>query len=199
MIGLFKRGPKRIPLEEQFRVLRQCGIELHPEYAPEMVVSDDDRTIFEEQPYFQLAFVMGTEIEEPPWGRYYTDDLYALDLECIEDEGAYVDIARQLSRITKGTLPLEDIEDQIDHEERSACLSFRLNGEDHRFDAEYENDWADPRLFSWMDRIAQRQGSRSRFWMIGDGGQCVLLMFKTPEECKALKKATGLSFEALNP
>ncbi len=72
----------------------------------EDLLSSWDRSGYE-KPGFDLALVgMGMTQEEAP-GTPRAKNLRHFDTECIEDHGAYVDIAKRMVEIADGSLPVE--------------------------------------------------------------------------------------------
>jgi hypothetical protein len=118
MFGLFKRKSRdRVTFEEQLRVLGRAGSRCRRASRPKLCSSRTVARSFEKEPYWLLLCTLGGEAELPeqagPSG-YPSDDMWHLDTECIEDDGAYAAIARRLAAISHGALPLEDVEDHVD-------------------------------------------------------------------------------------
>lgn len=158
-------SPSPKTLEEKLEALASCGIKLRPEFSVDDLLSSWGRAEYEE-PGFSMTLVgVGMTQEEPPWTPR-SKNLWHFDTECIEDHGSYVDIAKRMVEMADGSLPLTDIEDYVDIEEKKAWLSFKLDGKPIRFDCEVDNDWVDSKVFGhfvnlWLRRILRRYFSIS--------------------------------------
>ena len=191
-------GPRRSPVgfEEQLEDLAACGIRLAPGVSPEALLVSSDREAFGRDPYRLLLCVMGGEAEDETQAGetgHPSDDIWHFDTECIEDTGAYAAIARRMSTLARGELPLEEITDHVDVDGKQASLSFRLSGQPHRWEARVENDWVDPAILSrFAGLLASRHAAR-RFTYIDLDGQDCLIGCATDDERARLERVTGLS------
>jgi len=200
-MGFFsRRKPARVQLEEQLRVLESCGITPAPGASPESLLVSFERKAFEEDPYRLALVVLGGEaVEEGQGGPsgYLSDCIWHFDTECIEDHGDYLRIAQRLKTLARGDLPLEEIEDHVDVEDGEAWLSFLLDGQRHRWDAEVNTDWVDPEILSRFARLLAERSRPRRFTYLDLEGQDCLIGCATPGELKALRSKTGLDLQWL--
>jgi hypothetical protein len=144
MLKFFRRGPSGpVSFEQQLSTLASCGIRLAAGLLPEALTISFERAAFEAEPYRLLMIAMGSEAEtEEQAGEtgYPSDNIWHFDTECIEDHDAYASIARRMSALAQGELPLEDISDYVDVEEGKAHVAFRIAGKEHHWDAKVEDD-----------------------------------------------------------
>jgi hypothetical protein len=180
-------SPEPKTLEEKLEALASCGITLRPEFSVDDLLSSWDRTEYEE-PGFSMTLVgVGMTQEEPPWTPR-SQNLWHFDTECIEDHGAYVDIAKRLIEMAAGSLPLTDIEDYVDIEEEKAWLSFKLDGELIRIDCEIDNDWVDSKVFGHFVRLLAKTESSKIYFYFDLGGQDCIIGCVSREDYDRLRK-----------
>ncbi|MBL8206409.1 MAG: hypothetical protein JNM09_19380 [Blastocatellia bacterium] len=185
------------PLEEQISILQACGINLLPSVTIAQLLSLYDREVLEAEGFETLLVIIGGELDEEPYGSF-SEDIWHFDTECIEDHGAYVEIAMRLRDLAKGDLPLENINDYVNIDENVAWLSFTLDGQEIKWDAVVDNDWVDPEIFSrFADLLAQRNTGRKFTYCDLGGGQDCLIGCSTQDQLERLRKETGMGFEWL--
>jgi hypothetical protein len=161
-------------LEEKIEALESCGIALRSQFSVDDLLSSWDRAEYE-KPGFNLTLVgIGMTQEEPPWTPR-SDHLWHFDTECIEDHGAYAEIAERMVEMAEESLPLTDIADYVDIEEGKAWLSFKLDGETIRIDCAVKDDWVDPEVFGHFVRLlAEKDSSRLYFYYDLGGQDCII-------------------------
>lgn len=161
-------------LEEKLEALASCGISLRPEFSVNDLLSSWDRSEYEEPGFNHTLVGVGMTQEKPPWTPRSTN-LWHFDTECIEDHGAYVDIATRMAELAGGSLPLMSIEDYVDIEEGSAWLAFKLDGRAIKIDCEVKDDWVDPKIFGHFVRLLATKDSSKIFFYYDLGGQdCII-------------------------
>ena len=201
MFNFFRRKTqKRVPLEEQLRVLHECGISLCPGVRADSLLLSFDREALEMEPYLLVLCVMGGEAEDPSLdggNGYPSDHIWHFDTECIEDHGDYARIATRMATLARGELPLAEIRDQVDVEAGSASLTFSLMGNTDRWQAKVDGDWVDPEILTRFARLLEAQGTSRRFTYIDLGGQDCLIGCATQAEKDRLASATGLAVDWL--
>ncbi len=201
MFDFFKRKTaKTVSFEEQLRVLAKCGINLCHNVAPEALLESFEREKYEKEPYRLLLSAMGNEAEtESQAGEtgYPSDSIWHFDTECIEDHGSYAAIARRLSVLAHPDLPIEDVDDYVDIEAGEAWLSFKLDGQTEKWEAEVNDDWVDERILSRFVSVLQSRSNKRFTYIDVSGGQDCLIGCSTPEDRAALMKATNLNVQWL--
>lgn len=179
--------------QEQLGVFEELGFELNNGIE----LSDVDRwggtQAFEENgEVFSLLYItLGQTIERDPWIPL-TNRCWHFDTEAIEGDGSYVEIIKNLSRITRGELVFEDIKDHVPFDGENAWVSFRLNGESYEWDFKIDNDWVDPELFSNIAELTKTIGTKGRYTYFDTGGQDLVVGYETPEDLEKLREKTGL-------
>jgi hypothetical protein len=127
-----------------------------------------------------------------------TNRVWNFDVEAIEDHGAYVEIMKNLERISRGEIRFENLKDFVDIESEKAWVSFTVRGKSYRWDLKVEDDWADPGLFTKLVKLTEELNTRGRYTYFFTGGQDALIGYETPEGRDAIVKATGLKIVWLN-
>jgi hypothetical protein len=182
---------------EQWKVFNELGFEL---------TSTSLRTDFEklanekliiERPFAYLYMEMGRGIQREPWS-HFTDRVWDFDTEAIEDHGDYIEIMRNLERISRGEIRFESLTDHVDIEEGKAWVAFSIKGRKYKWDLVADDDWVDPQLFSKIAELTRSINTKGRYTYFDTGGQNAVIGFETPESLDAIKKATGLKIEWLD-
>ena len=184
-------GNKSLSVQEQLTNLEALGFILNEGIDRSEIIDMAEALHAETSaPYSTLYAVLGCLSEES--GIPFTNQCWDFDTEAIEDHGAYVDIVDNISRITKGELQFENIEDYVDVEEEKAWVSFTCRGDNFKWDLAVDNDWVDGRLFDSMQELAVNYKTKGKFTYYNTGGQDFVLGFHTPEELEKIRNSTGL-------
>lgn len=179
--------------EEQLEVFSKLGFSLNDGVD----ISDINRwkgglKEFEDEPFHLLYHTLGQTIEREPWTPI-TNKCWNFDLEAIEDHGAYVDIMKDISRITSGELVFENLQDYVDVEEKKAWVSFTCKGENYKWDLKVDDDWADASLFDKVQELAEKYQTKRRFTFFNTGGQDFVLGYHTSKELETIRQKTGIN------
>ena len=183
--------------EEQFKIFEELGFSLNKNIKK----SDINRweggyKEFENQPYNLMYQTLGQTIEKEPWTPI-TNKCWDFDLEAIEDHGSYINIMKNISRITNGELIFENLKDYVDIDEKKAWLSFSFRGESYHWELKVDDDWADGNLFDNVQMLAEKYKTKGRFTYFNTGGQDFILGYHTKEELELIKQKTGLEIVLL--
>jgi len=122
-----------IPFKTQLEVLERHGFTLNRGVS----ISDIDRwgngrKQFESPPYTLLYRTLCQTIEIEPWITLVKDKCWDFDTEAIEDHGSYIEILKNLQRISRGEINFENLKDFVDVEKGVAWVSFTFQGYDHK-------------------------------------------------------------------
>lgn len=139
-------------LESQIEKLSEIGLTLNPGIDLDHFFLSFDRSEYERKPFDLILFVYGTEVEEQPWGRFFCDKAWNLDYECICEDGDYVNIVRNLHRLTGGSRKIENLSDRVDLENNFASLTYTVDGVEKNHRIKVNDDWADPETVSSIMR-----------------------------------------------
>ncbi len=191
-------GAKKVPFEVQLETFKRLGFNLNKDVE----ISDIDRwgegkKEFENEPYSLLYVTLGQTIEREPWVPL-TDRCWNFDTEAIEDHGAYVEIMKNLARISRGEIKFENLKDYVDVEEEKAWVSFTVNVVNYKWELKVDNDWTDENLFTKIVELTNKLKTKGKYTYFNTGGQDMVIGFETPEKREEIIKATGLKIEWLN-
>ena len=175
---------ERVSLEEQLAELEKCGVRLNEGISIDDLLYSFDREEYEENPYNTILYVVGFEVEREPWGRYFSDNAWDFDVECIEDNGDYERIVRNFARITGSTNRITDLEDSVDHED-AIWLKYKIDGQERKFDIPIDNDWADADTVSEIMEDVEIDGKD--FYAV-DNGQATVWFYLDNSSAKRLMK-----------
>lgn len=186
MMGPFMDGDP-VPMQEQMEVLRGLGLEISEAAAQKLPP---------EGAYWMTLESLG-------WGSYDFDtnawtpssrQLYSFDSEVPDIETMYLTYFKGLQAISEGELTFTEVcqdHSQVDWDGPGGkvAVTFRLNGEACRFDAEFMGDWLDLTIRGAVNRVLARQGIEKRFFAT-DASQGETIFFCTAEWAKRLEAAT---------
>lgn len=189
--------PTPIPLETQLETLAARGIALRPDRTIDDLLFSYPREEYEAEPYTLLLFMLGGEVEEQPWGRHFSDNVYGFDAECIEDTGDYKSKIKRLAKIAGPDLPLQSVTDEIDIIEGVAHIEFTLDGRTHDIEPTVDDDWFDPEVITHLAKLLAARPTERRFFAYDTGDQNLLIACLTPAQAEALEKDAGLTFHQL--
>lgn len=186
------KAPKRMPLEQQLRLLADAGIRMRDGVTIDDLLDEYPPEEYEEDP-FRLALVMlGSCENRLPGTVYSSDDVRTLDSECIEDSGDYTDLIKDLRPLLGDDLLIEHIQDHFDPDADEARIELRLDGQTHHFQPQIRRDWLDEAVFSWLSSLLAARGSPRRLTHLADDGQCFVLACLTTPQRRTLRRTTGL-------
>lgn len=165
-------------LEEQLATLATLGLTLEPG-----ITIDDLRyswgDSYEAQPFDLILFALGSEVEREPWGRRISRHVWNFDTECIEGEGSYARIARELCALAGRPDAFTDIRDD------GKTIAYKVDGEEQKWDIEIDDDWADTLVVAYMMGDLERDG---RMFRSKDNGQAMILFYLDDEQTRRLSE-----------
>jgi hypothetical protein len=180
-----------IPLEQQLTALARIGLVLNPGITVEDLLLSATREEYEDAPYWQLLYTLGSEVEGEPWDRRICDGVWHLDTECIEGPGDYARVVQELARTAGVAERVSDVQDHVDVEAREAWVSYRLDGAARRLMAVVDSDWLDPDVLAALQ--ADLEQPPRAFADLADG-QSVLFVCLAPEQLSALNALVPHAF-----
>jgi len=127
---------------------------------------------------------------------------YWFDTEMIYGPEDYVKLASKLSGITRGQLPLSNIECQeakspSEEEPEKYILSFVAFGEKYTVELPYEGDWARYKpIVRVLNDIMRKTGRCERYVDPNTGDQTAYLIFCIPEYYEACRRIDTLLYRA---
>ncbi len=173
-------------LEEQLAALEAIGIKLNEGATVDDLLHSFDRSEYEKQPFEALMFMLGSEIERRPWGRYFSSVAWNFDAECIVEDGDYVRIVKRLAELSGRSDELTDVADTVDLEAGVATLRYTLDGKTRSLSPTVNDDWADADAVNVILSDLERDG---RYFYGIDNGQSTILYYideATASELRAL-------------
>jgi hypothetical protein len=189
-------APTRVSLEDQLEALASCGIRLRTEFSIETLLESFSREEYETKPHIGALIRLGGEVEREPWTAL-SDNMWHVDMKCIETTGDYTHIAERMKALAQGELPIENIRDHVELENGDAWVAFELNGETIEWHARVHENWIDPGILSNFCSLLTAQGGTRRFTFFDLKGQYCLVGCATEEELRKLRNELGLKFSWL--
>ncbi len=170
---------RTLKLEAQLDELAKLGLVLNSGITIEDLLYSLDRSELEQEPFEQLLFLFGSEVEREPWGRRICDRVWNFDTECIVSTGDYVNIVKNLCLLTGKPDYLTDVVDYINVDSTnmtaSECwLEYTLGDRQQRWSIEANDDWADMMTITYVMEDLQHDGKQ---FYSKDNGQAMILFY----------------------
>ncbi|MDL4772054.1 MULTISPECIES: hypothetical protein [Thermomonosporaceae] len=175
-------------LEDQLSVLAESGLPLSAGRTVAELLYSFPREAYEREPFSLVLFTLGIEVESEPWGRWFCDRAWNFDTECVHGPGAYVKIARQLSRIAGRPDALADLRDHVDLDIGEAWIEYAVGDRRRRWDIQVSDDWADLTVVSHL--MAELEHDGRRFHSM-ENGQSMVLFFLDDVTAGRLNEIAG--------
>lgn len=192
-----KTNMKTVSFENQLETFNKLGFTLNKNVEISDIDRWENKQEFEKESYSLLYTTLGQTIEREPWTPL-TDRCWDFDTEAIEDHGAYVEIMKNLERISRGEIKFENLKDYVDVEEEKAWVSFEFKGVKYKWDLKVNDDWVDENLFTKVVELTDKFKTKGKFTYFDTGGQDAVIGYESPEKREEIIKATGLKIEWLN-
>jgi hypothetical protein len=193
LFGFNNSIPKNPTFEQQLEIFKELGFELN-NGTNKSDIERWEKQEFLDEPFTLMYMTLGQTIEREPWTPL-TNKCWDFDTEAIEDHGSYIEIFKNLERITRGELKFENVKDYVDIDEGKAWVSFTFSGIDYKWNLEVDDDWVDTDLFSKVVELTEKVKSKGRYTYFDTGGQNAVIGFETEKSLKEIKSKTGLKIE----
>lgn len=180
-------------LEEQLASLADLGLELADGITIDDMLYSFGRDDYEVRPFNLVLFVLGIEVERPPWGRSMCRRVWNFDPECIGSTGDYVRIVQRLAEVADATSRITDLSDLVDLDAGKAWLKYKVDGAERHWNIEVNDDWADTLSIAYVMGDIQSDGKRFFF---KDNGQAMVLFYLDETTAAKLNELSG---NALTP
>lgn len=188
---------KIVSFEVQLETFKRLGFKINGDIVLSQVWKKEDIVQFEHTPYSIMYMELGRTVQKEPWTPL-TNQCWDFDTEAIEDNGAYIEIMKNLERITRGEIKFENLKDYVDVEGEKAWVSFEIKGVEYKWNLKVDDDWADPNLFTKVVGLTNKLKTRGKFTYFDTGGQNAVIGYETPDKRAEIIKTTGLKIEWLN-
>ncbi len=172
----------------QYEKLASVGITLNRHYTFQYLVRflrEEDLTTLRD-----MLSAMGDTMGRPPH-LYFSDSVWWIDTECIDDPSAYASIAERMSDLAAPELPLKNMRSGF------YWLEFEFKGKPYRWDFKAQDDWADEAVFTKFSDLLKAQGAKRRF-AYSPGGQDFCLIYTDPEFLPRVRKVTGMDWRVMD-
>ena len=161
-------------IEEKLDALAECGLKLKEQFSVTDLADSWGREALDEPGWNMPLICLGMTQEEPPWTPH-CENLWHFDTECIEGDGSYVSIAKRMTDMAQGALPLSDIQDHVDIDAGKAWLRFNCQGKSVQVDFQVQDDWVDTSLFRhFVDLLAKCDPDKLFIYFDLGGQDCII-------------------------
>lgn len=126
--------------------------------------------------------------------KHNCNDIFLLDTECIEDNGAYINILEKFKWLAKDAFDISNIKDSVDFDLNKAWVSFDFHGTEYRWNLKLNDDWLDVGLVDKINDLIIKSGSIKRFYTYSPD-QNLLVVFLDEAGVKQLNDLTSCRFK----
>jgi hypothetical protein len=161
-----KKKENDIDLKKQLEVLVKLGISLNPEVTVHNLLKEMKFGKFVSNDYLSLLIVMGCEFQNfDNICINFSNNIWYLDTECIEDNGDYIRVVERLIAMANGELKINNLNDYIDIENKEAKVYFELNEKLYNWELVVDDDWLDMNIFSKFNDLLSELNSDKKFYV----------------------------------
>jgi len=184
---------EKISIEDQLLVLSDLGIKPKHDGYLDWVCYEWGRDAVEADRYNLILFSLGGERESGDSWERLSEDVYSFDTECVEDEGIYADIFINLAALSKGAFCIKNVSSTVDHDNRSASVSFTYNNVNYSWDLQYEDDWFDGDVVNKINQLL-KEGESKMFFYTCSPDQNLITLFTTQDTIEKINKLVTVPF-----
>ncbi len=190
-----KKKDNNIDFKKQLEVLGKLGISLNPEVTVHNLLKEMKFSNFVSNDYLSLLIVMGCEFQNSDniWIKF-SNNIWYLDTECIEDNGDYIRVAERLIAMANGELKINNLNDYIDIENKEAKVYFELNEKLYNWELVVDDDWLDMNIFSKFNDLLSELNSHKKFY-VSAIDQSILVGIFNKIQLNEINKLIDVEFE----
>jgi len=185
--SVINEGTVVVSLERRLAILSKLGFKLAPAFNVDELLKSFPRKSYEESG-FDLALIGLGMTEQGKLRRNHCENLRLFDTECINNTGDYSRIARDMMGITQGSLVLENIQDEVDNDNRTAWLAFDFKGERIKIDCEVNDNRVDASIFTIFTELLDEADPEKTFVVYNAFGLNTLIGCVTKEQLEILNE-----------
>ncbi len=198
MFNIFRKNKKfKSSLENQIDVLKELDISFNESDTSLLkhLTGHFSREQYEEDPYRLLISIAGTDLLDINDNEIrLSDDILSFDTECVEEENIYTEVITRFIDITRGDLPLRNIDSKVDFEEETAYISFKYENDTTHWEVNFDDDWFDVSIF---EKLAKLVVNREKSFIFFNDGQNLTILYCTSPVFKKLNELTNNQFKLL--
>lgn len=193
MFWLFKR--KSISWEELLKNLISAWVKLS-----DGVSLDDIKKSFnldlnykKEKEFYEILYTYLWWYVNDDESMPVSKNVWHVDFESIEGEWDYSKILENINRISQSELKILNIQDSLDIDSKKVNISFSINWEPYNFTLEQEDDYINEELFTKIDLLSDKYGTKWKLMYFWLWGQDVVLSWLTEDERENIQKLSKFS------
>lgn len=194
---LYKYSPEKnyTTLMKQLWTLKDLGVSPKTENYGLLVCREFGYVTIIKNPYELVFYLMSVQKEaECEEDRYVSDDIYGFEIDYIEDENTYKEILKNIVRISKGEVGIEDIVIVSDTNNQKTDISFSLNDSNYNIDLMIYHEGFDMGLFDEINRVLDERGLDKRY-CIYTLNETVFVLFNRKEKVQKINELVGTNFQ----
>jgi len=199
IFSLFGGKGSNPTFEEQWETFKELGFTLNEGVKEEDLNRwPEGHEAFEKDPYRLMYVTLGQTLEREP-RTPITNKCCNFNAEAIKDQGSYVFIMDNISRLTTGRLNFENIKGYVNQQEKKAWVSFTCRGDNYKWDLKVAGSSLDAELFNKLQNLTDRYKTSRKFTYYDAGDQNFVLGFHSSQELRNIRSLTGLDIVWLKP
>lgn len=146
-------------LKDQLAILGRYGVTLDPARTIDDLLTFDDREAFEEAaPFALLLQALGSEMKTSPQPLPFSQRAWNLNPQGLEGDGYYVNIVKQLARLSGEPDRATEVQDFVDPGAERVELRYSLDGEPRAFSPTYAGTTCDGEVLEKIAKDLVRPG-----------------------------------------
>lgn len=188
---------KALFLHTQIEALQNMGVSIDFESYMNSISKEFEYRQLIVKPFQQLIYHVGkVSLENVMDHKFFSDDLFCINLGDINDSSSYLEIIAQVCRITDGLLPLDELKDLNCYKTNVSSIieiTFCLGGESFRWQFKSWKEAPDPVFFVKMNHLLEDLTDKKL--MYAQERSNVLITFVSQENALLLNTLCHISLE----
>jgi hypothetical protein len=182
-----------VTLEDRLHGLEDCNVYLKKGKTVDDLLEVSDRATYETQPYVVLLSAIGGQGSDAP----LAENMWWLDLECVEAADTYVKVLKQMVAMTGEDVPISKVSATFDYARESGQLRFFMDKKPHLVNLTIKGNLLDEAALVQVARIIESQLRLKRFVIYSLPENRRLIGCVTPRDIMWLDRETRLDFTFL--
>lgn len=120
-----------------------------------------------------------------------SDKVYSFDMEAFDVGNMYAILFQGIESISKNSMIFTDVVQDDGQGYYDRKVSFRINGQQYEFKAEFGGDWYDAAILDYLNQILAENGSSRQLYFMNDGYQQIIVFYCDAEWAKQFTERTG--------
>lgn len=120
-----------------------------------------------------------------------SDKVYSFDVEAFDVGNMYAILFQGIESISKNSMIFTDVVQDDGEGYYDRKVSFKMNGQQYEFKAEFGGDWYDAAILNYLNQILAENGSGRQLYFMNDEYQQIIVFYCDVEWAKQFTERTG--------